>query len=362
MTNCSDVYRRWMSAKCYCDNGSYYSSGWPRSSTNGGQNASDCTRDANCCEVSGEDVWSDFYLDISVVELIVFTLLFIWCAYQCFRLYRAAADKIHKTVHYLALLAIGLRISYIVAETWAVQTYDVCHDSKICTAHKICSTISPYFYSSFFPLAASSFLCIYHYWLRFIAAIDEPDSVSRMTLWRSPICVVPVLLSVELFRDILCLSGEVMGGGKAAWVQMVNGCYFVWLSLVDVVVAASGLIVAQRLRLRVNAWLPFLSGSSLGKVQVCTVTISITSVFFLVLSILQSVVGRFAAWPYLQCRIIGSMLEVVYLLVIFAITGHIQQFARNNNSLELPVGSQFSEDMISGSICSFRSDDGTGLT
>jgi len=134
---------------------------------------------------------------------------------------------------------------------------------------------------------------------------------------------------------------------------MVNGCYFVWLSLVDVVVAASGLIVAQRLRLRVNAWLPFLSGSLLGKVQICTVTISVTSVLFLILSIVTSVVGRFAALPYLECRIVGAVLEVIYLIVIFSITGHIQQQMRNHDSLELPVGSQFSD--ISDGLCDLGS-------
>jgi len=356
---CASWYGRWMEAKCYCEVGSFYTLGWPGDSSDVPTIMVNCTHtDENCCPVyPGIDgtTWNGWYIGFSIFELVVFSIFLAWCVLQLIRMFRKSqVDKIQAAVHGLALTAIALRISFIAVEYYAVEHYDPLQSvGNQTNAYRISSALSPILYSSFFPLAACIFLCIYHYWLRFIAAVEEAEGGIRGTIstWRSPLRAVPILLIVEVIRDLVCIIGEVYNTEQAYnIVQMFNGCYFVWLALVSLVVAFSGLVVAQKLRLRVNAWLPFLSQSSLSKVQVCTVTISITAVLFLFLNIVESVIGRFSAWPYLICRMVGAPLVVIYLFVIFTVAGRVQQTLANNRSLEMPSGN--SDASFAGSFVS----------
>lgn len=320
---CHAELTRWWHGQCYCDRGLFYDASWPPS---GNSKAG--------CSISGPHVWGTWLFVLTFCESAVFLILLGCCAARAVQIHRAGAGRLERVVHLFSLLAVGVHLSYIVTQTVVILTPA---ESSHEFFNIFCQFVAPYLYSSFFPFEAAAFLCIYHYWLRFMSALDALDDISESPPYRSPLCMVPLLLSLELLRDTwVCLDLW------PATTSVMNAIYFVWLTVVDLFIAVAGLVVVRRLRTRIlNAWV--LPGNSrLYKVRLCAAVISVTSVLFIPLSIFYAVVGRFYAWPWFVCRALVGSFEAVYIIVIFAVTSHIQHSV-SDGSLELEGGSLCSE-------------------
>jgi len=253
----------------------------------------------------------------SVMALSLFAGLLLWCAMRLARLRGSCSGRapVQRLIHGFCLAATVLRILYMVGESLVLHFRP---------RRKLWEKLLGIFYSSFFPLSAAAFLCICQYWLRIMTMVDESVSC----LWcRNRLSVVWLgFILLEVLHD--------------SWYALVaqpwwNAIYFLWLALVDVTVAIFGVNIARGLYQRVRALLTSASMSDessqlFKQTLVSTIAVSVTSICFLGLSLMQALVGRFYAWPCLVCWAVGRLLEAVYLALVLGAVGRAREPAALN--------------------------------
>lgn len=351
---CANAMIRWIHPSCYCELGIYYSTGdvpsvgsqpiarrtpWPASYDGAvssssadigggvfrGSGVAGTVANATAirlaevttfCTVHGVDHWREVYGTYAITSCCAFSLLFFWCVTRLVRLYRRGSrGKLLKVIHFLCLAAAGFRIPYIMAEYHEVHVAMPSRDIPVIWEFATGSG-----YTCFFSLSAAAFLCICQQWLRLIYLMDE----TRERPWhRNPLYGVCIgLLAFESINGIWYLLG---------WFAFFHSLYYMWLSFLGVGVAVAGVIISRRLYGVLRMWFSDDDNILFRKTFHSATAVVGMSIWFMVLSVAQSLVGKWYAWPCLVCWTLCRLSEVAYLAIILCATS----LARNQ-----PTGQQ----------------------
>jgi len=253
-----------------------------------------------------------------VAALSLYLGILVWCLLRLKTLRSCATRSSHQlVVHGFCLAATVLRLVYLLDE--ALMIYNEPQNG-------IWEKLLGISYSSFFPLSAAAFLCVCQFWLRLMYIVDEnvycPWCRNRIPM------VWVVFLVLEFLHDSWYLLGA------EPW---LNAIYFLWLALVDVNVALFGVNIARGLYWRLRDLMRSASmadGSSqlFQRTTFCTAAVSVTSACFLILSVVQALIGRFYAWPCLVCFAVGRLLEAIYLVLILVAIGRARDSVTTDSS------------------------------
>lgn len=310
--HCADVLNRWMHNDCYCPIGLFWAD-LPQGDSNVDP---DVHNRYPWCSQRGLDVWGNLYSIYAVCAGLGFLALTSWSALQvlCLRQIRTVnveqqeyIEVVEMAVHAFCFCASAIRLEYLVSEAILVHGAET-------MKRPLWQSLASMSYTAFYPIACCSFLCICQLWTN---STDRINDSSRPSYSRPLIIACAVFLAVEAIHDILYLLGTS---------ALLEGIYFMYLSLVSVAAALHGLRIARHLS-------SALSDSSLlyalvnpqailsetRKNMVCAGLVSASSVGVLLLSIYQALVGRYYPWPCLACWCSGRLLEFAYLAMVISV-------------------------------------------